>query len=432
MVSIRRDHPVSILTYPEIIKKIEDLELMPETPPSLDRIKEGLKKILTSSSFQPHQTIVVAGTNGKGSVCVFLEALFLSMGESVGLFSSPHLEETTERIRINGKDIEKNLFCKAYEIVNKKTKDLKLSHFEILTLIAAWVFYSKESDLITQRFIFEVGLGGTWDATNAIPHQNCVITSLDYDHQNLLGHTLKEIALSKFGIIGPQSIVVHSPLPKEVQSVAQEVQISTKSYWRQSAPFSLKVIDSKSEPQFILQTEWGKTKLGLPGLRSAQNATTALTLFHELGYQPEKHIKSLSQIRWPGRMERILHPNCLCPLYFSGDHNPGGIKSLLELLPYYPRNHLYILLGIGKDKDQNGILAPLFKLPDTSIFLTETPFRGRSLNQYGSWLDHASGAFLDPLKALKTIMELAKPCDLILITGSLYLVGFLRKNLKKL
>lgn len=402
---------------------------MPDRPPSLDPMIAGLRKIINLRPEDANKTIVVAGTNGKGSVCATLEALFLAAGETVGLYTSPHLVETTERIRVNGQDISQEIFCQAFGEVFKVIEDLHLSHFEALTLMAVWIFYSGKVVPSLNWFIFEVGLGGTWDATNAIPHNHCVITSLGLDHQNLLGNTIEEIAANKFGIVSKDALVVHSPLPKSTLDLANLTKEKTGSRWIESIPSSWKVDHSGIEPKFILKTQWGEFPLALAGPRAAQNSATALTLFESLGYRPEKYLFALDQVRWPGRMDRYLLPNCNCPIYLSGDHNPDGIKSLLELLQHFPRNHLHILVGIVKDKDLFGILSPLLAIPNSSMYLTETPFRTRSLKEYGEWLDRADKAWSDPREALNYIASKANSTDMILITGSLYLVGFLKKEL---
>ncbi|MFZ9596127.1 MAG: bifunctional folylpolyglutamate synthase/dihydrofolate synthase [Bdellovibrionia bacterium] len=427
-------------SYRKVVQELESRTVMPERPPSLLPTKQGLARILHPSQFKPKTTLVVAGTNGKGSVCALLEALLLSAGKTVGLFTSPHLEETTERFRIGGVDVSQDAFCAAYAEVAQKTEDLGLSHFETLTLMAAWLFFSGQLFPPLEYTIFEVGLGGLWDSTNAIPHIPCIITALGYDHQNLLGNTLVEIAANKFGIVQPQARVVHAPFPKETEAshlalcqLARQVQQKTHSHWREREPFELKVIPGenlpgiKREPQFTLRTAWGEAPLSLPGTRAAENASTALTMFHELGFPPQDHLQALQNVRWPGRMEKVADESP-CSIYLSGDHNPPGIESLIELLQYYPRRHLHVMLGLGKDKDLEGVLAPLFRLPDTSISLTETPFRGRRLTEYGPWLQQAKNNDPQPLALLRNIQSQAKPEDLIVITGSLYLVGFLRSQ----
>lgn len=432
------------MTYAEIIKDIESRSVMPAAAPSLGPMQKALALLLPESTLNSaelsRKTIIVAGTNGKGSVCATLERLLLDAGEageSVGLYTSPHLEETTERIRINGQDIDRELFCLAYEKVIEATGSLSLSHFEILTLMAAWVFYSGENSHPVRWAILEVGLGGTWDATNAIPHDTCIITTLGFDHQNLLGNTIEEIALNKFGIIGTSNRVIHSPFPADyassLKNLATLTQVQTQSHWTESASFKLEVHRDKSEnPSFILNTQWGSAPLSLPGKRAAQNACTALTAFEALGYNPQDFLSALGKVRWPGRMEKVKafgDSPAPCPLYLSGDHNPAGVQSLIEVLSYYRRNHLYLLIGIGKDKDCEEMLSLFSSIPHSSIYLTETPFRGRKISDYGHWLSRVADAFSDPLTALNEIFSKAQSEDLIVVSGSLYLVGEIRKRM---
>jgi dihydrofolate synthase/folylpolyglutamate synthase len=126
---------------------------------------------------------------------------------------------------------------------------------------------------------------------------------------------------------------------------------------------------------------------------------------------------------------RISGLDSPAPIYLSGDHNPQGIQSLLELLGEFPRRRLKLVVGVGKDKDLDGILGPLLGLPDADLYLTETPFRGRPLTDYGHWLALAKGSDADPLQALKQAASQAQSGDLILVTGSLYLVGAIRAHL---
>lgn len=415
---------MSPLNYQETVQKIEALGIMPDRPPSLDVVKNALKRF--RFSIPEEQIIVVAGTNGKGTVCASLESLLLSAKKTVGTYTSPHLIETTERFRFNGLDISQELFCQAYQAIIEVAPDLILTHFEILTLMAVWIFFSGETNPAVDYGIFEVGLGGTWDATNAIPHRHCIITSLGYDHQNLLGNTLTEIAANKFGIVTHQANVVYSPLPPEIRALAQAIQTQTQSHWTESVAFDFRVERKDREPSFILNTAWGSTQLSLPGSRAAQNSATALTAFQTLGFNPELHLSALSQVRWPGRMEKIHLPEFSCPVYLSGDHNPAGAQSLLDLLSAYPRKHLYMLIGIGKDKDADQICSLFYSLPSASFFLTETPFKGRKLESYGHWLEKSQGSHSDPFEALKLIQNKADPQDLVVITGSLYLVGLFR------
>jgi dihydrofolate synthase/folylpolyglutamate synthase len=433
------------LTYEEIQREIESRGIMPQKAPSLEPTLEGLRRMgfdrypLAARIRQdPTRAIVVAGTNGKGSVCAALEALLIDAGERTGLFTSPHLMEVTERFRIAGEDIPEALFCQAYERVRDAVGDLTLSHFEWITLMAVWIFGSGEAVPPVDRLLLETGMGGQWDSTNAVPHGVAIITSLGFDHERFLGATLSEIARNKFGIVPSAenlpalpggALVVHAPLPEEVMSVADLTRLRTQSRWFTAEPGELEVRSTPKGPDFTLKTRWGEGPLALAGRRGAANACLALTAFEKLGFDPTKHLGALNKIRWPGRMERIESALAPCPIYLSGDHNPQGLQSLRELLPLYRRRHLHILVGVGNDKDLGGILSLLKGISESSLYFTQTPFKGLSIREYGKWLDLGRGAWESPRAALVSIAQNAQPDDLILVTGSLYLVGHIRKFL---
>jgi dihydrofolate synthase/folylpolyglutamate synthase len=395
-------------------------------------MEDGLKRIAPFLSIDPDRVVIVAGTNGKGSVSATLEQLLLSTGQSVGLYTSPHLVLITERFRIHGEDISPESFCQAHDAVLEKVRDLSLSQFEMLTLMAAWIFFSGSFCPKVDWAIFEVGLGGIWDATNAIPHRHSVITRLGKDHEALLGKTLPEIAANKFGIIGQGAKVTHFPVPSpEVTELAQKTCQRLSASCREAKIFPYRVEQSSQGPISVLQTSWGEAPIALPGLRGAENTSIALATFEQLGFAPKPALSSLVRVRWPGRMERASLPEAPCPIYFSGDHNPQGIQSLMELLPSFPRKRLHVLVGVGKEKDLEGILGPLFELKNRFIYLTQVTFRGRDLDSYGPWLDRCDGSIRNPAQAFQTLLQRAEKDDLILVTGSLYLVGEIKEWIQK-
>lgn len=403
--------------YEDVVDDLERRGMMPDRPPGIQTTREGLRRL--GLNINPERAIVVAGTNGKGSTCAMLEALLRSAGCRTGLYTSPHLVDTTERIRVDAQDTSRHQFVAAYRAVLEKTKDLALSHFEMLTLMAAWQFSAEAVDWM----IFEVGLGGLWDATNAIPHRFCVVTKLGLDHQNLLGDTIADIAKAKFGIVGPGATVIHTAFEKTVDLLARQTAQETASRWVEAAEFETGYECGTREPQFFAKTKWGVSKLSLPGDRASENAALALTIFSELGYDPALHLAALSKARWRGRMERLNVSDATCPIYVSGDHNPQGIQSLLGLLAAYKRKHLHLLVGLGRDKDLDGVLGPLFSLANTSVYLTETPFKGRTLAEFGPYLNRVAGAWPDQDTALEQVLQRAQPEEMVVVTGSLYLVG---------
>ena len=416
---------VSQLTenYQKIIEYLESLSVMPKTMPGLDKIQKAIAEKKWFSTLDPQKTITVAGTNGKGTTCAVLESLLMSAGKKVGLYTSPHLVKTTERIRINQVDISEEAFVQVFERNKNLIEKYELTHFESLTLMAADYFYSQDLDYV----IWEVGLGGTFDATNVFPNHYAVITQLGLDHTNILGNTLLDVASNKLGIVKKNSIVVHQPLPQEVQPLQHRTQQSTQSRWFESLPALFEIKKTSEESLWIMQTPWGPASINLLGRRAVENAMTALTLFEKMGFTPQKHLGALNQIRWPGRMQKInwpLHrnPHLRCPIYLSGDHNPQGIASLLEILQQLQWQTLHIIVGIGQDKDYAEMFSQLLTLPRAKLYLTETPFKGRKISEYPESIKAISAAQNADIGGILDTL-VADSHDLVLVTGSLYLVG---------
>lgn len=435
--------PAKTMTYEQIIQNLEGRGIMPKTAPALEPTRKALAALgLRDWPFfkdfkrDPYKVVIVAGTNGKGSVCATLEALLLSAGERVGLYTSPHLEDTTERIRIGGHDVSRELFMRAFHAVDEALKGMPLTHFEMITVMAVWLFASGKAMPPVDRILLEVGLGGLWDATNAVPHGACVITPLGLDHQNFLGPTLVDIAKNKFAVVpretelGRPALVVHAKLPPETVALARQIQSATGSRWVEARSGRAIAETSRAgEPVYRLESPWGLAQLALAGARGADNSMTALTTFEALGFDPAAHLEALAHVRWPGRMEKAATEPC--PVYLSGDHNEQGVRSLLELLPNYKRAHLHILAGIGADKDSESMLKLLANVPASSLYLTETPFKGRALGEYGQWKDRVKGAWPAPEEAIKNVLSRARFEDLVVVTGSLYLVGTVRRWLRE-
>jgi len=406
------------------VQFLENLQIMPKTMPGLQKIKKALEQTEWYSKINPESVIVVAGTNGKGSTCATLEALLLDAGQKVGFYSSPHLVSTNERIRMNGENISEENFVKVFEECESLIRSCDLSHFEALTLMAGHFYFSEKWNQKVDYVIFEVGLGGTFDATNAFPHRYSVITPLGIDHASILGNTLAEIAPNKFGIVHENNLVVFSQLPIELNDLKNSVLKNTSSQGFEVPPADLDIQKNAIEPKYILKTKWGHAELSLKGRRAAENAMTALSTFANLGFDPSAHLKALNQVVWPGRMQKIDWPGSGCPVYLSGDHNPQGVRSLLEILKDFSWDHIHVIAGIGVDKDADEMLGELTELKNAKLYLTVTPFKGRTLNQYPkSYLDLAVLKKENPIEILNDVAQSASGGDLIIVTGSLYLVG---------
>lgn len=397
---------------------------MPEKGPSLQPIKEAFGETRLLELVRKDRVIHIAGTNGKGTTAKTLQRLLSAQGLKVGLYTSPHLVDTTERIVVNDSAIAPSklvsLMEKYYDVILKHN----LSHFETLTLFAVDYFFNDQN---VDWAVFEIGLGGTWDATNAIPHSTAVITALGLDHQHILGDTIEEIAKNKFGIIHEENEVFHLPFPKHsLAELAQSIVIKQKAREWTVAPPKFTVSSSQTQklPIYTLQTPWGDTELSLPGARAAENMWLALNVFSALGFSAKEGLKTLSQIHWPARMTPLpIKANA--PVYLSGDHNIQGIESLIEILSQTHYEKLFVVLGLSKNRAHAPFVEKLTSLPRMRLILTSPTFRGvtpedPSLSIYPF--------FSEPKTALEFALKEVQHGDLVVVTGSLYLCGDILRN----
>lgn len=393
------------MTYENVIAELELLSIMPKTMPGLIKLQSALSEVSWFKHIDQKKIITVAGTNGKGTTCAALETLLISADQEVGLFTSPHLISTTERIRINAVDISENDFVQIYLKYKNLIQKHQLTHFESLTLLAAAYFFEEKT---LDYVVFEVGLGGLFDATNVFPNQYSVITKLGLDHQNILGHSLIEIAQNKFGIIKEKSLVIHHHIDdpavyKLLQKITDEK--------------NCECLEAKAHYQY---------KTNLIGERASENINTAITVFEKLGFDSTKHLKALDNIRWYGRMQKVdlsvLNNKIQCDVYLSGDHNPQGIQSLIEILKNYNWNKLHLIVGIGQDKSCEPMLDLLTQIPGVKLYLTQTPFKGLDISDYPEKYRKVAKASDNDVFSLIKNMTPEKN-DLVIITGSLYLVG---------
>lgn len=368
--------------------------------------------------------ILVAGTNGKGSTCATLQTLLVSARKNVGFFSSPHLIKVNERIKFNGRDISDDEFCKIFKAIHPRIKSFQLSYFEYLTLMSAYYFYFiKEIDFA----IFEVGLGGTLDATNAILHDISVITKLGLEHEDVLGKGIKSIAKNKLGIISQNNHVFHSKFPDEVQELAKKIQLERNANFTEAQILDFYVKKSESYPSYFIHIDGNDYELNLMGQRAVENTSLALQVFKHLIPEYKKYLPALRSVIWPCRMEKIRYKGR--DIFLSGDHNPQGIQSLLEILGNFNFNSIYFVVGICFDKDSEKMINLLRSVKNSHIYLTETPEKTLPTSDYPNSVKlNAEFTSKNPIQSLNSAIENSSEQDLIVITGSLYLAGFIKKQ----
>ena len=299
---------------------------------SLDRISAALEKLGNPQDSLKY--IHVAGTNGKGSVCTMLEAILREAGYKTGLYTSPHIWEYTERIKVNGKDISKEVFAHYTEEILKL--GIHLTEFEILTVIMFLYFESRKVDVV----ILETGLGGRFDATNVIKQNLCsIITHIDLDHTERLGNTKDKIAFEKAGIIKPGCPVITSEGYEAIKNKADE-----------------------SDSMFILTVPFAKPEhiqaLALKGLHQVENLALVIETVNYLfkDINDEVILKGLSKVKNPCRFEYIKEKN----LIIDASHNPNGIQALRENLDYFfPEEDRRFVFGCLKNKDYEKMIKIL-------------------------------------------------------------------------
>lgn len=410
--------------------------------------KHGVKLALANSITlmevmgSPHRkfrTVHVAGTNGKGSTSLCIASMLQAAGYRVGLYTSPHLVSFTERIRINGAAISEADVVELAQKVRDAYRGLKgpdasggmnPTFFEVTTAIAFRYFADQGVDLA----VIEVGMGGRLDSTNVITPLVSVITNIDLEHTEFLGTTLEQIAGEKAGIIKPAvPLVTGAKQPEVIKHFERDAAANCAPVYRLQKDFTpenyvpgiSQVFDYRG-----LASAYPGLRLNLIGRHQVDNACLALAAIEclrEAGIAVnEAALRSgLERARWEGRMERVAQrPD----IYLDGAHNPASARALAktvaELKPSYRR--LVLVIGILGDKDYHGILFELLPLADYVVVTKPQYSRALDIDVLASEVRklHASVDAAETVgEAIERSRENASADDLILVTGSLYVVG---------
>lgn len=303
----------------------------------LDRIKSVLGAL--GNPQEDLKCIQVAGTNGKGSVCAILSSILTVAGYKTGLFTSPHIFEYTERIKINEEEITKDSFCEYVELVTKvaDTNNVHLTEFEILTVVMFKYFFDNNVDVV----VLETGLGGRLDATNIISKNLCsVITHIDLDHTDRLGDSKEKISYEKAGIIKPKCPIITSEGYEAIRDKADAMDSM------------MLLVNPYVEPIYL-------NSLTLKGIQQRENLALAIAVISLLfkDINEDTIIKGLKKVKHICRFQYIKEKN----LIVDGSHNPNGIRVLNENLNlYYPDKKKRFIFGCLKNKDYKRMIADLF------------------------------------------------------------------------
>lgn len=374
------------MNYNDAIEKLTSPKIF-KIDLSLDRMYSALDKLGNPQDSLKY--IHVAGTNGKGSTCAMLASILQEAGYKVGLYTSPHIFEYTERIKINGIEIEKQDFADLIEEV--LDLEINLTEFEILTLVMFLYFSRKNVEIV----ILETGMGGRFDATNVIKENLCaIITQIDLDHTERLGKTRDEIAFEKAGIIKPKCPVITSMGYEEIRDKADELD-------------SMLLFTSPFVPQEFVKV------LSLKGFHQIENLALVMTAINYLFKDIDENTikEGLKKVKNPCRFEYFEDKN----LIIDASHNPNGIKALKENLDYYyPNQKRRFIFGCLKNKDYPKMMEILFEDGD-EVYLNEFDYPNAcSFEELSS---------VCPVKAQKYENQKLTNNKLNVICGSFYMIG---------
>lgn len=411
--------------------------------PGLDRIQALLDKVENPEKIVP--VIHIAGTNGKGSTVAYLRSIFIEAGVTVGSFTSPYIEEFNERIAIDAQPIPDSALIHYVEKYQPIVADLDdqpaiggITEFEILTAIMLDYFAEEAVDVA----IVEVGLGGLLDSTNVVSPILTAITTIGYDHMEILGDTLNEIAQQKAGIIKKNIPVVTGNITKgPLIEIVEKAVAETAKIYRYGEEYQVDYLrpDPNWGELFSFTDSAGKlTSLKVPllGRHQVENAGVAIMLYHlycegqGLPFEEKTIQKGLANAQWPARMEKISDEPLIV---MDGAHNGHAIKRLAENMKREFRGYtIRILFSALETKDVDQMLSLLSEIPNAHIYLTTFEYpKALDLSRF----DKSDSRF-DVVSlwqfGLGELLEDMGADDLLLITGSLYFISEVRQLLLNL
>ncbi|MFZ0333979.1 MAG: folylpolyglutamate synthase/dihydrofolate synthase family protein [Candidatus Acidiferrales bacterium] len=435
------------MNYEESVRRLLSLGKELASPQQARVQKFDLENIRVLSGYlgSPHRAVPcahIAGTNGKGSTAAMLESILRAAGLSTGLFTSPHLARINERIAFNGVAISDADFAAEFACVQSAIEHLLATgelaahptYFECVTAMAYHAFARRAVGFA----VYEVGMGGRLDSTNIVQPEVAIVTQIELDHENFLGHSIAEIATEKAGIIKPGGWVVSAAERAEAREViarraaavdAKLVEIDKAWHLEKMVAtrgcYRVEACGSDSDKRLRLD-------IPLPGrfqVRNALAAATAAQLLAARGFPVNDDAieRGIKETRWPGRLERLSERPAI---FLDGAHNPAAARELAAFWEeHLSGQRIWLIYGALRDKAVDEIAGLLFPRAH-HIFLTE-PQQSRAISAplLAEMTSHLAARFEvvpNPTQAFDLALAQASARDAIFVTGSLYLVGQLR------
>jgi dihydrofolate synthase/folylpolyglutamate synthase len=404
----------------------------------LDNVKAILSTFNNPQKLYP--SIHVAGTNGKGSVCAMLSKILMEHNFRPGLFTSPHLVTVRERIQIAGKPISKINFSRHLtslrgvieDLIAAKTLPSPPTHFEILSCLAFRYFAEEGTDIV----ILEVGMGGRFDATNVVNPIVSAITTISHEHQKFLGNTPSEIALEKAGIIKPGIPLICGVEEKEahdtIKKKAEDLNAPFFDVFSKGRGLSKEKTDRNFRFIYTLGKEEYVYMPSLFGEHQGKNAAVAIAVARQLSkdwrpLEKSRLIRGIETARWPGRLE-VISENPL--VLVDGAHNEEGAKALRDYVEEFISLPRVLIFAVMRDKNVEKMSEILFPLAHKVICTKFPYFKAAAPEDIQSRAFRFQGRIIiqpDVRKAVQTALQAASPDGAVLVAGSLFLVGEIKK-----
>ena len=432
-------HPMDYRQAEEYLLSFTDYEKLPGIAYTAANYDLRRMQRLLAPFGNPHKgisTVHIAGTKGKGSTAAMVNSALIAAGYRVGLFTSPHLHSLRERVRVNNIPVTEEEFASVItelepvvERINSESEYGQLTTFEVLTAEVFIHFKRSRADIQ----VLEAGLGGRLDATNVADGDVCVITSISLDHTEVLGNTVAKIAAEKAGIIKPGSVVVNAPQVPEAGKVIEEVckqrqcrlvQLGRDITWQgRGGDRRAQIITVKG---LLDAYELTIPLIGDFQMENAAAAVAVLELLMEKGLNvPQKAIQDgLREVEWPGRIQ-VLRASPL--VVADGAHNGYSMKLLKAALRhYFGYRRCICIFGTSCDKDISAMADQIITFADEVIVTSSAHPRAAEAGRITTVLDE-KGVKAEIVKGVGQALELAlgrsAPEDLILVTGSLFVVA---------
>ena len=398
----------------------------------LEQIRELLERLSRPDRAFP--SIIIAGTNGKGSVTAMVERGLRAAGMRTGRFTSPHLVDLEERFAISGAPISAATLDAAAARVLSAARSMTAlpSFFEATTALALDVFQEARVDVA----VLEVGLGGRLDATNAVEAAAVAITSVDFDHEQYLGDTLEAIAREKAGVIKPGSFVVVGRNPPEVMGIMEETARREGARLIRACDgvsVDLRMDDGHAAGRLTTPvTTYEQVRFSLAGRHQIDNGLTSIRLLEELASTGTMNISAVAirtaieDVEWPARLERLSIGGV--DVLLDGAHNPAGATALASFLAETYGRRLPLVVGAMRDKNLSALLSALVPAAACFVFTSaSSPRAAAPMELLAIATRAAPGMSLltrdAPLDAIREAAAFGAP---VVVAGSLYLAGEVR------